>query len=338
MRRHRGILAILALFSLVVGGAGGSWYFVFVHLPHPRQASPQQLLRWMVQRDLAAERYDVQLALVDQLEQELKNELRVDDVEARLNTEQQQQLRANFQQLKYVWFVSRTKRYFARPPEQRFSFLERQLDVINRLSKLQLASRAEASRNEVKADFFDDIESWISAATGDQKERMIEVVRSGVVCWLATGDLRAQTIETRQELAARIAAALDGDPLANFGQGFSFSSEQRTTLRENAVTLFEAWFQVHAQQYATLPVADRDLFVTTQVQRVYRWGILDFLMQPDDTSRITNNFARWMGLSKLVDQWIERASDEDRSSLRDLFRHVQRLLLSGKIQLPASQR
>ena len=92
LRRHRGIFATLALVSLVSGGAGSSWYFLTVHLPHPRDASPEQLLRWMVQRELRNESPDVQLALVDRLEAELTSRSKLDGVASQLSDGQRRQL------------------------------------------------------------------------------------------------------------------------------------------------------------------------------------------------------------------------------------------------------
>lgn len=333
MRRHRGILTTLALISLVTGGAGTGWYLTFVHLPHPRHASSRQLLRWMVQRDLRAEPHAVRLALADRLEQELRKDLRVRDQAARLSTAQRKQLRENFQQLKSVWFVSRSRQYVQQPSGQRFAFLQQQMQTIRLLAELHVGDETSESSEKRKTSFFDDVHSWSNQADEADHQCVQRAVHDGVVCWLATGDVHAQTGDTRRELADRIAAALDNGAQADVGYRFSLSQRQRATLRDNAVLLFEAWFQDQAEAYERAPAELRDAFVTRQIQRVNQWGILELLMQADGASQKPGSLLKLIGLSKLANRWIERAGDEDGPRMRALFAHVQRQLLSGDARL-----
>jgi hypothetical protein len=481
VRRQRGILAVFTLFALATAFASAGWYFFFHQLPHPQDATRNQLFRWLVQRELAGEPFEVQVALVDRLERELHEGLSVADAAEELSQRQREQLRWNFQQLKKVWFGSRANRFATCTAAERSEFLKRQLTTIHLLSEIQSrdfrAGDRAASSHNLMSEFLDDIERWLSDAQDGQRQRMVElvkagvvhwlatynlteqprdvqlavvnriqrslgegasfdsnssdldevqlrvlsqnvdlllgvwfkerakqyarceqperlpflreqlnvvdhwtsislptndindanhssahrffdqieiwiqeadvdlqremnrIVRDGVVYWLATGDIRKQSPETRSELARRIAFGLEQRSQIEAENDVKLSNEQRRVLRQNAILLFEAWFRDRAMEYESLPAMHRDQFVAEQTSRVLGWRILDFITQSDkdSTSSAPSSFAKLTRLTKLVEVWIERADDSDSERMRTLFMHVQRQLLLGNDRIPAAQ-
>jgi len=334
LRRHRGILAVLTLLALAAASAGSGWYYFLYQLPHPRDANKSQLFRWLVQREIADEPYEIQVALIDRLEAELPEAAELDDATSELDGHQREQLSRNFRQLKRVWFTTRAARFAACPENQRANFLARQLRTIHSVSAIM--AQDGASSPSLISRFFDDIQGWMEEAGADQRQGMVEVVEAAVIHWLATGDLETQPFETRRELANRIAHALDKRSRAFTPNGIVDSDERQSVLRSNSLLLFEAWFLDRAAEYESLSADNRDQFVAEQIKRVYRWGVLDFLMQtngessPDPPSGLLGI----MRLAKLVNTWIERAEEPDRTRMRNLFTHVQRQLISGAVELP----
>lgn len=338
MRRHRGILAVLTLLALAAASAGAGWYYFLYQLPHPRDADKSQLFRWLVQREIVDEPYEIQVALIDRLEAELPDVSELDDATSQLDGHQREQLSRNFRQLKRVWFTTRADRFAACPENERANFLARQLRTIHSVSAI-LAQEGASSPN-LMSGFFDDIQRWMEEAGADQRQRMAEVVEAAVVYWLATGDLKTQPFETRREVANRIAHALDRRSRAFAPSSIVDSDERQSVLRSNSLLLFEAWFLDRAAEYESLSSDNRDQFVAEQIKRVYGWGVLDFLMQSnaDPSPDPPSGLLRMMRLAKLVNTWIERAEEPDRTRMGNLFTHVQRQLISGAVKLPPPAR
>ena len=66
--KHRGILALLALLVFVAAALGGAIPFFYPCLPDPAKANRQELLQWLIAKDIAKETPATQLALAGRLE------------------------------------------------------------------------------------------------------------------------------------------------------------------------------------------------------------------------------------------------------------------------------
>lgn len=335
LRQHRGILAVLTLLALAGASVGAGWYYFFHQLPHPRDATRHQLFRWVVQRDVASEPYEIQVALVDRLEAELPKAMELNKAASRLAPHHREQLHRNLQQLKKVWFTIGADRFAECPADQRVNFLERRLQTIHQVSSI--LAREGGSSSDWMEGFLDDIEHWMTQADAERRQRMVDVVEAALLCWLATDNLETKSFDMRRKLASRIAKALDRRLTAEIQISIVDSVERRNKLRSNSLLLFEAWFRDRAVVYESMPTGARDDYVAEQIKRVYRWHVLDFLMQSDSASsqHPPSDMVRMMRLAKQVETWIERADEPDRRRIRDLFTHVQRLLISGAVKLPS---
>lgn len=328
VRRHRGILATLVLSGLVAGGTATTWYFQVVDLPHPSHASSEQLLRWVVQRDLESETPDVRLALVDRLVAELNNSgLRVDRNIDGLSERQKQTLHKNLELIKSVWFESRADRYAEIAPDEQMLFLDKQLRTIDLVRRLPVFRRDDTEQNERFLEaFFDDLGRWVARAEAARKQRMQQLIQDAVVSWLATNDAASLSDDARRSLALRIADSLDRRSVASESRGLEMSLKQHDQLRENAELLFEFWFREQARRYRDLSDSERRDFVATQVRRVGQWGVLDYLLGLDQRA---GNAARLFGLASMTKRWVDRAPPDVAEDVRRLLGDVQRHLLVG---------
>jgi hypothetical protein len=325
VRIHRGILATVLLAALGLSGLAVGSYYWLLQLPHPSVATRDQLFRWLVLRDVAAEPPDVQQALVDRLQEELLAGLDANSNAEVLNERLRDQLRENVAALKRVWFELRTAQYAACPDEEKFAFLEQQIAVVAAWSTFQLDLRdGELPPGASPASqFFDDIERWIHEAQGEQHDQMVRGVQDGLVCWLATRSLEEQPMSMRRDLSMRIARELDYglDLGSKLGEGeSSMSAPQRRQLAANGLLLMEAWLGLQAQAYAQLEPAARIDFLDARIDAVEQWNVASLMSgeaeadnrPPDDST------ASLAGLSKQVEIWIDRADPHERDAMRTL--------------------
>jgi hypothetical protein len=340
MRKNRGILTALVLVGLCAVAAGAGWFVASLGLLDPAHASRDDLFRWLVLRDLDQEPPQTQLALVERLQQELRAGIEIDGAARALDDSQRVRLRNNVQLLKHVWFVARVDDYERCEPSRRMAYLEEQLATVMSWTAIDLRSAAAAS-DTVAADarateFFDEIEHWIEQATGPRRERMIVAVQDGVVCWLATKDLDAEPMDTRRDLALRIARELNAGMRLDTIT-LELSATQREQLIANGQLLLEAWLHEQAGLYAQMPAADREAYVGRQIDNVMAWGLLEALAPPNEAADATTNLqtAQRAGLMKLMtltDTWIAHAEPSQRPALEQFVADVKLQLLRRQLQ------
>jgi hypothetical protein len=118
------ILIIVATTALAAG------FLYQPTLPHPRDADREQLVRWLVLRDLRGESDELRLTLVQRLEEEFSAEVDWDSMSDRLTQSQQKRLRDNLVLLLRPWFMSKLEGYFSLPVPQRAAYVDELLDTI----------------------------------------------------------------------------------------------------------------------------------------------------------------------------------------------------------------
>ena len=102
MMRKGILLALLATFTFM-GGTIGLVYYRFSNLPHPKEASHNQLMYWMILRDLNRYDAEVHLALVNRFSEEAKQIFRESGSgDAQLSDTQNKRLLSNIEILKKV--------------------------------------------------------------------------------------------------------------------------------------------------------------------------------------------------------------------------------------------
>jgi hypothetical protein len=240
--------------------------------------------------------------------------------------------------LKKTWFLSRIDRLFELPAARRDAFLDEQIAVVYAWGSVDalVAQPDDGSTQLADADAGVDlmyqIDVWLAEASGAPRVKMVDALNLGVARWLATHDLAEQTPGFRRELAERVALQLDCEPQLT-GILDELPSAERTRLTENGRLLMEAWFHDCATKYAALPSRDeKSAFVDGQIERIEKWGVLDFFADGEATDISSGMLS--VQLIEMVQQWIDRAPAGQQRLLHDLFsavqrRYVQRLIETG---------
>ena len=135
-RRHGVIISLLAATCCAAALALAAWYLLVVRMPDPSTASRAGLFRWLVLREVAAEPREVQVALVNRLQAELKSGLAADTQGVPLSPAYRELLQKNAEHLKQVWFTTRVEEYTLVPAAEQMEFLTEQIDAISRWTAL----------------------------------------------------------------------------------------------------------------------------------------------------------------------------------------------------------
>jgi hypothetical protein len=137
MRRPSGFVLFLLLGVLVIAMCAGGVFVYATRMPNPATADLNGLLRWLVTRDLSREPIAVQEQLLARLEDQLRKGLELGEAREQLTDVQRSQLLANADVLGRLWFYQQVDRYFASSDADRPSFLNAQIDEIQRSGVVQ---------------------------------------------------------------------------------------------------------------------------------------------------------------------------------------------------------
>lgn len=297
----------------------------WLQLPHPRDATRDQLFAWMVLRDVAAQPLEIKHALVDRLEEELLKGIELDATDAGLTESQRRQVSANLQTLKYEWFVLSVDRYGAVKKADQVAFLATKIKVIEHFTTLSVDDPDEAGRGA--DDFFTDIGRWIEQAPADQSDQMSAAVIDGVTAWLALSDLRETPYSIRQQLTIRIVAELEAGMRLDEVL-LELDDSQMQTLIANSELILQAWIYMGAEQYGKIEAGQRDAFVGQQLDRVDRWGVMEALTPANEASPNALSRLEAAGrMGRLLQGWIDDAPAEQRDDVKDYISHLSRSML-----------
>jgi hypothetical protein len=127
MINRRSTLLIVILVATAAVTAGVIWVTA---LPHPRDASRDQLVHWLVLRDLRTEPAELRLALVRRLEEEFGENVDWDGVSEQLTQSQQQRVRDNLIVLLRPWFMDKLDGYLSLSMNEKVPYVDKLLDTI----------------------------------------------------------------------------------------------------------------------------------------------------------------------------------------------------------------
>lgn len=328
MKRRGLILALLFVVGFI-GTALGVVYLRFVNLPHPKSASHNQLMYWVVLRDLKEYEPDVHLALVDRFAEEAKQIFDKNNTsQAQLSESQSKRLLANIEILKKVWFEDRIAQYCdINHPETCEAFMDRQIKLLNDFGNLAFENAQvlypDKSQNNLKTisdELFADIDKWMLETPFEKKADSLKAIREATVFWLSTEDLGLQVMEARKQLVVRVIGELEnGMDLA--ATTSIVTNERSKRLKENAFLLMEAWIHVLADQYSEMPKDRRTKFVDGKIEEVKKWKILDYLS--DDSAKSKNSLAALTQFNQTLKTWTERADESAREKISKLHSAIQ---------------
>ncbi len=154
--------------------------------------------------------------------------------------------------------------------------------------------------------------------------------RQGLLRWLVTRDLNAESAETRRTLARRLEE--------EFHKGFDVDTAeglepaQRKQLWDNIVLLLEPWFMDKTDRYFQLETAQRNAYLDELIDMMTAWRDVDAL-RPQEAAAADSPAEAGALLSALFDQvtkWQERAEPQRREQIQQFLLAVQmRWLIRG---------
>lgn len=131
-KNRRGILLLLLLAALLAAGAGIAVPLLISGLPDPAVANRDQLLRWLVARDLAKEPPKTRLVLVQRLEGEFRSGIDWEALNRKLTETQREQLWNNIPSLFGPWLSDKASAYSQLPKKERPRFIDGVIDSLMR--------------------------------------------------------------------------------------------------------------------------------------------------------------------------------------------------------------
>ena len=185
--RHRGILTGMALVGLLVAGAALVLVFARRTLPDPSRADRQQLLRWLVVRDLADEAPATRLVLAQRLETEFAEGIDWEATGQRLDDAHRHQLWNNIPLVLGAWLGDKAAAYDRLPSEERRPLLDaclKTLDAWRPVEALRPAS-VSPSGGSPSGLLMTGVESCKAQATSQQCEVIDRFVVAVQTHWLA---------------------------------------------------------------------------------------------------------------------------------------------------------
>lgn len=191
MRKHRGILTIVALAALVAAVAA-AWAVFFPPLPDPEVANRKQLMLWLVTRDLHAETPGLHQRLARRLEEEFRDGVDWDQCGELLSVSQRRRVWENILTLLEPWFLDKADTYAELTPPEQEAYLERQIETIEvwrGAESLQPppseASDPQTQPTSLMQHVFSHLKTWKEQAEPDRRDRIERFQAALQMRWLA---------------------------------------------------------------------------------------------------------------------------------------------------------
>ena len=131
VRARRGVFAVLALCVLVGAAVAGTVLFLRLRLPDPEHSNRQQLVRWLVERDVGREPAELRCRLMRRLEEEFAGGFDWEAAKSRLTENQRRRVWKNFVLILEPWFADKIEAYYRLAAEQRPAMLDRLVDELS---------------------------------------------------------------------------------------------------------------------------------------------------------------------------------------------------------------
>ena len=129
-KNRRGILWLALLATLLAVGVAAAMPFFRSRLPDPAVANRDELLRWLVTRDLAEETPQTRLLLIQRLQQEFHSGVDWDALKRKTNEAQRKRLWSNIPLLLGPWISDNASAYSQLPQAKRLQFIDNVIDSL----------------------------------------------------------------------------------------------------------------------------------------------------------------------------------------------------------------
>jgi hypothetical protein len=170
---RRGILAIVALLGCVAV-AIGAVPFLYPSLPDPEKADQQQLLHWLVLRDLGQESPARQLTLALRLESEFGEGVDWSKFKGKLSLEQIDRLIANIPHVLRPWILEKSVIYEKSPDDRRLASLDQVIATLEVWQGVETLlppkSETDGNKTELKTILTGEMNRLLAQLPKDQKK------------------------------------------------------------------------------------------------------------------------------------------------------------------------
>jgi hypothetical protein len=182
-KNHRRIVTLWLMLLLVLLATGGvAAAFLFSGLPDPAVANRDQLLRWLVARDLSKESPETRLVLVRRLDEEFATGIDWESLAGQMSEGHREQLWKNIPLLFRSWLSEKAATYARLSQTQRSKFMDK---VLKTLAAWQGADRLQAKQGSPSSPeaprtllmvFLDQIEACKRNAEPSDREQITQFV------------------------------------------------------------------------------------------------------------------------------------------------------------------
>ncbi len=180
MRGNGRVLMILVVVVLLIGGGVRAAFLFYPSLPDPADANRDELLQWLVVRDLRDESPETLEVLGQRLEEEFSTGFDWETEENRLDESQRERVCDNVVVLMKPWFLGKTRRYFQLADDRRPAFLDKLIDTMtvwNEVDSLRPAA-ASGGQGGLLVTLAEEMEQWKREANPAERERIEEFSRA----------------------------------------------------------------------------------------------------------------------------------------------------------------
>ena len=203
MRKHRVVLILMALaLAAALGVTVTAAVQIYCYrLPDPASADREDLIRWLVTRDLCNESINTQRTLASRLEEEFSQDIDWEATAGQLDSAQRERLWRNVLVLLEPWFDDKVDAYYALPPAERPAYVDRLLTTIgvwSNIESLRADSAADGKPKQASSGLLTVLsrktEQWKQRAEPERRKQMAQFILAVQCRWLArriSGDFPA---------------------------------------------------------------------------------------------------------------------------------------------------
>ena len=181
MKRHRGILTIVALVALGTLSLGvGLELYRRDRLPDPEVADGDALMKWLATRELSEETPEIRQKLVRRLgrfldEQDPQQPFDLQEVLGQLDDDQTEQFWSNVYLLAELWFLERVETYHQLNEDDRQNFLSGTIDRVKTWGVLDWTATDTPAGAGFAAQaglIGKQMQPWIDAREDDERKKV----------------------------------------------------------------------------------------------------------------------------------------------------------------------
>ena len=331
-------VSIIALTLLMVSGVAtfSQWRWLVGVYPGVTETETDQLGYWLALVDLESQTLTVRRKLVDRFQDELKQgwtPLKAQDTNADV-VNYQQKIAYNIEVLTRDWFYYRCQQYDeVADAQQRLKFVASQVETVllwaDIYSQVQNGGQSASEKNAF--ELFDKLDGWIGEADEHERDRLKRGMHHSVLYWLSTNSVDSLMLDTRRELAERIATAL-GTGASDNAATLMLTSAYQQQLQLNAFSLVEVWLLNRSLEFTELSTEQRDLYLDNQLETVKKWKLGKLLSGGSEVSAGGNQLQLLRLMGNLA-VWSERAPAEHRTAYKLLTSSLQQYALRKALKL-----